>query len=290
MINIRNYWSVVVIAFLLTSCGRDENLVQAENTVQSFFSSVAKGDAEGMISVYPEFSTFETYYKSDSVVINDCDFVGDTVVNVSLTNHFTNGYGKQSDNEIKLYLYQDSVGSYSVISNSDGMSDHSSNEMYEYAVNTGCVLPSDSLDVQMNLKIQESKLLAYYHTLKLLRNFERQVTVTDWSWDSGYSGSASGKGIVKNSTTFTIPEVEYEIEYKTSAGAVVTTDDGRVSYDPLKAGQSQAFTFYTSYVGDASTATISLKFDEQMILDYILQGSYAGDEYDQYKSMLKDAE
>ena len=108
------------------------------------------------------------------------------------------------------------------------------------------------------------------------------VNVVDWSWKKGYGNSASGKVIVKNNSTFSIPNVKYEITYYDRNDNKITMDDGYVSYDALGAGDSKSFTFYTSYVGNASSAMISLNFDEDLINDYVLQSEYEGNEYSAY--------
>lgn len=42
------------------------------------------------------------------------------------------------------------------------------------------------------------------------------------------------------------------------------------------------FTFYTSYVGNASKASISVEFDDDLIFDYIVSKNYTGNEYAEY--------
>lgn len=55
-----------------------------------------------------------------------------------------------------------------------------------------------------------------------------------------------------------------------------------ITYDALSPGSSKAFTFYTSYVGNASKASISVEFDDDLIFDYIVSKNYTGNEYAEY--------
>lgn len=281
----KSYVTILILSILLSSCGKDQKLVDSEQTVLSFFKSIKEGNEDSMKKYYPNISTFDSYFKSDSIKIKESSFVNDSLISVSTTNYFTNGFGKQTTNEIELYLLPDSLGVYSQIFDSKGLTDHTENELYHFAVNTGCIKKTDTTDVQKNTKYLDAYLLQYQYTLDKLLDFKTDVSVVDWSWKTGYGGSASGKGIVKNNTTFDIPKVKYEITYKDRNGNEITTDDGYVTYDVLRSGSSESFTFYTSYVGSrASKASISLEFDEDMIREYVLNANYYGDEYENYLS------
>lgn len=60
-----------------------------------------------------------------------------------------------------------------------------------------------------------------------------------------------------------VPKPKYKIVYKDRNGNAITDDDGYITYDALSPGSSKAFTFYTSYVGNASKASISVEFDDE---------------------------
>ena len=272
----------IAIGLLISSCGKNKNLVNSEKVVQNFFEGIKSGNTDLMNKIYPHISTFINYYKSDSVKIKKSKFVNDSLIDVTIENYFTNGFGKKNTNEIDLYLMKDSLKTFSTIEDSKGLSDFKDSEIAKFAINTGCLKKTDTLDVQKNLKLIKAESFAYHLTVEQLLDFMRNVTVTSWSWESGYGDSASGKAIVKNNTTFNIPDVKYQIKYKDSNGNLITSDDGYVSYDKLNAGESKSFTFYTSYVGNASRASILLKFDEEKIKKYILNNGYKGNEYDQF--------
>lgn len=110
-----------------------------------------------------------------------------------------------------------------------------------------------------------------------------KVLTKNWSWETSYYGnSANGQGICINKSTFTIPKPKYKIVYKDRNGNAITDDDGYITYDALSPGSSKAFTFYTSYVGNASKASISVEFDDDLIFDYIVSKNYTGNEYAEY--------
>ncbi len=286
-----NYLTILFLALILSSCGKDQKLVDSENVTLTFFKSVKEGNEDLMKKTYPNISTFDSYYKSDSIKIKESKFVNDSLISVSATNYFTNGFGKKSTKDIELYLLPDSLKTYTQLNDSKGMTDHNENELYSFAVKTGCIKKTDTTDVQINEKYLDAYLLSRSFTVDKLIDFMTDVKVVDWSWKSGYGGSASGKGIVKNNSTFDIPKVKYKVSYKDRSGNEITSDDGYVTYDILRAGSSESFTFYTSYVSSrASRASISLDFDEDMIKKYVLEADYNGDEYETYKSEKLESE
>lgn len=278
-----NYIAIIFLAILISGCGKNQELIDSENTSLKLFKSIKDGNEELIKQVYPNISTFDSYYKSDSIKIKESKFLNDSLISVSGTNYLTNGFGKTTTKDIELYLLPDSIGTYNQINDSKGLTDHNENELYTFAVNTGCLKKNDTTDLKKNQKYLTASLLQRKYTLYNLINFTTDVSVVDWSWKTGYGGSASGKGIVKNNTSFDIPKVKYKISYKDNNGNEITTDNGYVTYGVLRAGGSESFTFYTSYVGSkASNASILLEFDEDMVKKYVLKADYNGDEYDKF--------
>lgn len=107
----------------------------------------------------------------------------------------------------------------------------------------------------------------YY--LDMYIKLRKEVNIISWDWETGYGDSANGKAIVKNNSNYDIPKLKYEITYKDRNGNEIITDDGYVTHDELSSGSSKAFTFYTSYVGNAQRTSINLDFDTDFILKCI---------------------
>lgn len=278
----KNYYLKSLILFTLLSCS-SKHIEQSENTVIQFFEAVKEADTDIMSKKYKDIIFFDSYYKSDSINIIESKKINDSIISVKVKNFFTNGFGKKSIKKIFFYVSRDSINVFSKIIDSKGLTNHKENELYDFAKKTGCLTKTDSTDVQRNLKFKVATNILHEVQLETLLDFMTNVKVANWSWRSGYGGSASGKGIVKNNTTFSIPKVKYVIKYTNGQGNVLTTDDGYVSYDKINVGESKSFTFYTSYVSNASSAIINLDFDEEMIKEYVLKSKeYDGNEYEQY--------
>lgn len=269
---------ILMLITLVSACS-SKHLDESEKTVKIFFDALKEGDIEGMTKKYKNIILFDSYYKSDSIKVLNLKKVNDSVVKVNIQNFFTNGFGKLNNQEIVFFVSADSVKSFTNIIDSKGLTNHTENDLYDFSKKIGCLKNTDTSDVQINLKLLNAKIIANKIQTETLLYFIENIKVVDWSWESGYEGSASGKGIVKNNTEFSIPNVKYIIKYMDRNGNVLNTDDGYVSYNKIEYGESKSFTFYTSYVGNAYRASISLDFDKEIIEKYVVNTKeYSGDE------------
>src|SRR5690554_855010 len=95
-----NFLIILIVALFCTNCGKNQKLIDSENTVSNFFTSVTDSNEELMEKYYPNISTFDSYFKSDSIKLKDSKFINDSLIAVSTTNYFTNGFGKKTIKEI----------------------------------------------------------------------------------------------------------------------------------------------------------------------------------------------
>lgn len=265
----------------LFSCDSSKLKKEAETKSKDFFSVLKDGDEKKLTVLYPGFEKFDTYFKSDSARIK-YTFEKNGIVTVFVHNRFTNGYGKLSEKEISLIFKKDSTGQLELI-DSKGLSGFDEKDEYIFGINTGCINKStDTTDQQIVQAIKKAKIVMLDKALDVYLELKSQIKVVNWSWESGYRGSASGKGIVKNGSTFSVPKLKYKVTYKNSQGDEITSDDGYISYDVIDAGESKSFTFYTSYVANASRATIELSFDDDLIYKYLAKREWTVKECDEY--------
>ena len=269
------------IGIFLISCQSSKLKKEAEIKTKDFFSVLKEGDEKKLVTIYPDFDKFDTYFKSDSARINSSS-EKNGLVTVSVHNRYTNGYGKVTEKDILLFFKKDSTQQLKLI-DSKGLSGFDEKDDYIFGISTGCINKNtDTTDQQILKAIQRAKIVMLDKAVDVYLELKSQIKVVSWSWESGYSGSASGKGIVKNSSTFSVPSLKYKITYKNNNGEEITNDDGYVDYDPIEAGESKSFTFYTSYVGNATRATIDLTFDEDLIYKYLAKKEWTGKECDEY--------
>lgn len=274
------FWSLS-LATAFISCESSRLKKEAELKAKEFFSVLKDGDEKRLTLLYSGFEKFDTYYKSDSARINSSSEKNE-VITVVIQNRFTNGYGKLTEKIISLMFRKDSTGQLKII-DSKGLSDFADKNEYIFGINTGCIKKeSDTTDQQILMALEKSKAVMLDQALSVYIELKNQLKVVNWNWESGYGGSGSGKGIVRNCSTFSVPKLKYKVTYKTNSGDPVTSDEGYITYDAINAGESKSFTFYTSYIGNATRASIDLDFDEDLIYNYLAKKDWTGKECEEY--------
>lgn len=162
-----------------------------------------------------------------------------------------------------------------VIYDSKGLCNLSDDPIYMFAKRKGYIQGDTLTDQQISKKYSEASTAIISLSLKFYTYLTENVTIANWNWEtSDYSYSASGRGVVKNNTQYTIPNVKYVVTYLKGNGTEVTQDDGYVTYDEIRPYGMKSFSFYTSYVGDASRAKIRLEFDNDFILKTVADGEF----------------
>lgn len=273
-----------IMVVILTSCGGSS----ARNVTKQFFDAVKAEKEDIMSELYPEVSKLSSYKKSDNITIKSTNAIDDGY-EVVVENHFTTGFGKQIDSEITLYIHQNDNKKW-VIYDSRGITSYDTGDnekIYKFAQKTGCISERNLTDQQTAIGINRAYKLCAKLLSEIKDDLDSNCKIKTWSWDtSDYSGSASGKGIVQNNSNYNIGKLKYIVKYYDRSDNIITTDDGYVTYDVLESGSSTSFTFYTSYVGNAKTASVKLIFDDEWIIDAILSSSWSGKEYSQYSTKL----
>ena len=274
------FLSLFLILGLLTSCESSKLEKDAKKKAENFFKFLKNGDEKSLADEYNGFTNFESFYKSDSSFVKSSKYEDEVVV-VTVHNKFTNGLGKLNERDISLIFKKDSLGKLQIF-DSKGLTDFSEKSEFKFASKSGCLTKSDTTDQQIFKSLKKAEKVMLDKALEVYLELKKDVRVSDWNWETLYSGSVSGQGIVVNNSRFSIPSLKYSITYKTSSGRVITKDQGNVSYNPIPAGGSTSFSFYTDYVGNANTASIELEFDDELIYNYLAEKNWTGKECEEY--------
>lgn len=281
---------MIMILTILTSCNR-KRIENSKTVTFEFFDAIKNGNEVRMTELYPNFKKIGTHYKSDEISIKGTKslVIEDKKIIVTVDNSYTNGFGKKFNQTISLYLEPlDDKGNKYRIYDSKGLTSYEDDDIYAFAHKIGCIKnDKDLTDQEISEMLTESSQILVDMSLDVISKLREQVSVSSWSWESGYGGSVSGRGIVKNNSEFSVPNLKYKIIYYDRNDLQITSDDGYVTIDMLVAGSSKSFTFYTSYVGSATTATIALDFDTELVLNYILAKDYNGTECEEYRNKKK---
>ncbi|MCT4559822.1 MAG: hypothetical protein N4A41_00440 [Crocinitomicaceae bacterium] len=266
--------------FTFSSCGDGKKLEKAEQLAATFFKKLKDDKKEEINKIYPDIKLLPSIYLSDSAKVITSYIENDTI-SVVMNNYYTNGFGKINEREIVLYFVPQDNDELKLF-DSNGLTSYDDDSQFKFTKNTGCLSSSDTTDLRIARAIEKSNDFYMDQCITLLKELRALIYVDRWSWERGYGGSASGQGVVFNKSSFDIPKIKYEITYLNRSGDVVTTDNGYISYDPVESMKAQSFTFYTSYVGNATEARINLNFDEELILDYISNKEWRGNEWENW--------
>ena len=259
----------------LASCSHQK---EAKEVTQNFFRAIKNDKQEDMVKYYPNVSELQNYYKSDTITIKEITALEDNKYSIQITNKFTNGFGKTTESDIVVYTKPKNAEKLSegyIIYDTKGLCDLSDDTVYKYAKRKGMIKGSDLTDLQVAKKVKEAVTALVAEVLKFKSYLRENVKVANWNWETSYYGSsASGRGVVKNNTDYSIPKLKYIITYTLSNGTEVTQDDGYISYDDIRPHGSESFSFYTSYVGNASKAFIDLEFDQEFLIETVANGDF----------------
>lgn len=266
---------LLILSPVLLSCGHQK---EAKEITRAFFKADKVNQESRMVELYPNITNLTSYYKSDTIVIKEVTDLGDDKFKVSLTNKFTNGFGKTTETEIDIFTKPKNAerpGDGYVIYDSKGLTDMSEDPVYQFARRKGYIKGDNLTDQQMASKYQEAATAIVTLAVKFQTYLQENVKISNWNWEKGYySDYASGRGVVKNNTPYDIPNIKYVVTFYRRNGTEVTQDNGYVTYSKLRPYGMESFSFYTSYVGNATQARIELEFDRAYLLETVARGDF----------------
>lgn len=276
-----------VVCIGLQSCQSvDEEKVK--ETVETFFDAYVDEDVNLAVSIYPNIINLKgKFRKSTSIDIDVKDIiaVSDTNIIVKFTHHWVNPFG--ADNTTRMRFYMQKRGERYQIVDSKNFCSYEDLQLYDFACKTGAiVLCRDTTDVmlsdQMTLAMPMLELAKTHVRLQIANG----LTINkNWRWETSYYGDyASGSAVVTNNSQFPVESPKYEVVYYLSDDkTIVGADNGYVCYDIIMPGQSRSFSWFTSYVGNASRANLKVVFDDENWIDNLLENlPFDGSEFNKH--------
>lgn len=272
----------------LQSC-QSVNKEEVKETVLNFFSAYRDNDVSQAVSIYPNITKLKGSFRKSSSIdidIKNIVVVNDSNIIVSITHHWVNPWGV--DNTAKMKLYMKKHSEKYKIKDTKNFCMYDEVKLYDFACKTGAIsLRRDTTDVFISLKIAEVEPMYALIKTHIKNKIATGLSINKgWRWETGYYGDyASGRAVVTNNTGLPIKQPKYKITYtKSDDKTIITTDEGIVSYDVLMPGQSTSFSWYTSYVGNATRANVKVVCeDEDWVEEIITHLPFNGLEYDKYK-------
>jgi len=188
---------------------------------------------------------------------------------------------------INLLVRKDSINTYKVIDSwnlIDFIEEYGSSVRI-FAKEIGCFplsLSNSYSDVEILSRMKIASYLYYQNYLDIEKELNRKIEVTTQNWDRGYRNYASGSAIIQNSSSYTLPKLEYEITYYDFDGNITAKDQGIASYNKFHPGDYKSFSFYTANVGDAQYAQIKPVIKDNWVWEFLNKKNWTGEEFEEY--------
>lgn len=261
----------LLIGVLIIAC--DNNKEEVETTIRDFFSAVKSQDEALMTELYPDFGNLQGYYFSDSIIVHKIEKLTNKEYQVELTNKYTNGRGKTTETLMTFFTRPSDSNAPNkgyIIYDTKGFVNNKENYTYRFAQKKGYLRQARLTDQQIAQELKRIDTILIQDIRKLLDYLEKNVVVDNWNWEKGYGNTASGRGIIKNNTKYKISDLKYTINFYKKDGSKVTQDTGNI-YSGLPPYGMESFSFYTTYVGNATQASIELHFDSEFLVETTIE-------------------
>lgn len=264
----------LLISVLFISCDNDKKY--AEQAVIDFLSYAKSNNEEGMAKVFPKISDIGYYPIFDNYEITEIkNQSGYYDVHVS-------AYRGGSPKEYLFFVYpsEDKSEKSYYISESTGIIDVYSHELYDFAKKTGCITDYCYFDSDNAKRFSAAKFILFMKSQEVRQELYN-VYVSDYNWSKVGSG-ASIKGIAKNESRYNLDHVKYIARFQDYDGNEICTDNGTLFYDTFRSNSSRSFSVYSSYIGGAKRVYFSIEYDDDFIEKEALKMPCTGKEYDEY--------
>lgn len=280
--------STCVSLLMLLSC-QSVDKEKVVETVNDFFNAYRSEDISSTLAVYPEMSSLRgNFRKSTSIDISKEDIivVNDSNIIANITHHWVNPFGV--DNSCKMKIFLKKQDDKYIIFDTKNFCLYENLKVYDFAKNVGAVnLSKDTTDLLIAQGLDAAQIMFWQAKQKVSNAINNGLCVSSMNWHTGYySDYASGNAIVTNNSIYPIKRPTYRVDYRANKNAsIITSDDGTVCYDILSPGQSKSFSWYTSYVGNAHWANVSVMCnDDDWVEDIVANLPYSGTEYTKFQN------
>ena len=130
--------------------------------------------------------------------------------------------------------------------------------------------------------IEQVRSMMWNKYIEVRAELATKVKISNWSWETSYSGDAHGEGRVINNLDYSISGIKYHVNYYDRKGDFMAEDNGSIS-KTLYPGEKYNFTFWSPNAKYPHTANLRLEFSDNMVLKIIKEQTYTGNEFQDYQ-------
>ena len=273
---------IVFSLMILSSCSHKNEAIELS---RDFFSSLSDSSYGKPCDYYPEYDSLGIAAKSDIVDIDESDVTekNDTII-VRCYNNYTNSEGTFKQDSVTLFITRNEEKQF-YIYDSKGLI-VMDKELEWFGTVTGAFGKKQPNDQILAKRIEQVRDMMWNKYIEVRAELATKVKISNWSWETSYSGDAHGEGRVVNNLDYSISGIKYHVNYYDRSGDIMAEDDGSIS-KTLYPGEKYNFTFWSSNAKYPRTASLRLEFPDNMVLKIIKGQTYTGNEYKEYVKSKK---
>ncbi len=268
---------LIMAMIVLSSCSHKDEAIELS---RDFFASLSDSTYGKPVDFYPKYDALDVDAKSDVVDIEASDITekDDTII-VRCYNNYTDSQGNFKQDSVTLYITKNDNKQF-YIYDSKGLI-VMDEDLEWFGSVTGAFGKKRPNDLALAKRIDLVRSLMFDKYIEIRAELNTKVKISNWSWETSYSGDAHGEGRVVNNLDYSISGIKYHVNYYDRSGNFMAEDDGRIS-KTLYPGEKYNFTFWSSNAKYPHTANLRLDFPESLIVKIIKEQTYTGKEFKEY--------
>ena len=273
---------VIISMMILSSCSHKNEAIELS---RDFFTSLSDSTYGSPTDFYPRYDSLGIEAKSDVVDIEESDVMekNDTLI-VRCYNNYTNSEGTFKQDSVTLFITKNEEKQFYVYDSKGLIVMDKDLEWFGTVTGAyGKKLPNDQA---LAKRIDQVRSMMWNKYIDVRAELATKVKISNWSWETSYSGDAHGEGRVVNNLDYSISGIKYHVNYYDRKGDFMAEDNGSIS-KTLYPGEKYNFTFWSSNAKYPHTANLRLEFSDNMILKIIKEQSYTGKEFSEYQKGKK---
>ena len=273
---------VIISMMILSSCSHKNEAIELS---RDFFTSLSDSTYGSPTDFYPRYDSLGIEAKSDVVDIEESDVMekNDTLI-VRCYNNYTNSEGTFKQDSVTLFITKNEEKQF-YIYDSKGLI-VMDKDLEWFGTETGAFAKKLPNDQALAKRIEQVRSMMWNKYIEVRAELATKVKISNWSWETSYSGDAHGEGRVVNNLNYSVSGIKYHVNYYDRKGDFMAEDNGSIS-KTLYPGEKYNFTFWSSNAKYPHTANLRLEFSDNMILKIIKEQSYTGKEFSEYQKGKK---
>lgn len=269
---------MIISLIILSSCSHKNEAIELS---RDFFTALSDSTYGSPTDFYPRYDSLGIEAKSDIVDIEESDITekNDTLI-VRCYNNYTNSEGTFKQDSVTLFITRNEEKQF-YIYDSKGLI-VMDKDLEWFGTVTGAFGKKLPNDQALAKRIEQVRSMMWNKYIEVRAELATKVKISNWSWETSYSGDAHGEGRVINNLDYSISGIKYHVNYYDRKGDFMAEDNGSIS-KTLYPGEKYNFTFWSSNAKYPHTANLRLEFSDSMVLKIIKEQTYTGNEFQDYQ-------